>query len=235
MPSSEPYHGSSQKLALAFDIGTTYSGILYCTLDPGEVLGVSRYPAQEHVGAQKRYSSTSLIKQKKDKLECDTSMWRSLENNIDFILATHPNGWEELQQQQIRRAAEIAGLVPSGDDAGRIHLLTEGEASLQFCVTHLLSSDSLNNIPILSSNRFEEEVEENLENQGIVIIDTGGGIIDLSAYSVRLSPPRELKEIAPTECHLQGSVFVTQRAHMFLHRTVTFYHSQTLKLVMWVT
>ena len=50
-----------------------------------------------------------------------TSMWRSLENNIDFILTTHPNGWEELQQQQIRRAAEIAGLVP-GDDAGRIHL-----------------------------------------------------------------------------------------------------------------
>ena len=132
-----------------------------------------------------------------------TSMWRSLENNnnIDFIL-THPNGWEGLQQQQIRRAAEIAGLVPSGDEhAGRIHLLTEGEASLQFCVTHLLSSDSLNNTPIVS-NGFEEEVEENSENQGIVIIDAGGGTIDLSAYSVRLSPPREFKEIAPAECKL---------------------------------
>jgi hypothetical protein len=39
------------------------------------------------------------------------SMWRSMENNIEFIL-THPNGWEGLQQQQIRHAAKIAGLIP---------------------------------------------------------------------------------------------------------------------------
>ena len=128
------------------------------------------------------------------------SMWRSMENNIEFIL-THPNGWEGLQQQQIRRAAEIAGLVPGGDEhAGRIHLLTEGEASLHFCVTHVLASDSLSNLPIVTADGLEEEEEDESENQGIVIIDAGGGTIDLSAYSVRLSPPREFKEIAPAEC-----------------------------------
>ncbi|KAN0081545.1 hypothetical protein V8E55_009199 [Tylopilus felleus] len=58
MPSSEPYRGSSRKLALAFDVGTTYSGISYCTLDPGEVLRVSRYPAQEHVGGNSKIPST---------------------------------------------------------------------------------------------------------------------------------------------------------------------------------
>ena len=33
----EPYEGTSRKLVLAFDIGTTYSGAAYAFLDPGEV------------------------------------------------------------------------------------------------------------------------------------------------------------------------------------------------------
>lgn len=33
----QPYQGSSRKLVLAFDVGTTFSGISYCILDPGEV------------------------------------------------------------------------------------------------------------------------------------------------------------------------------------------------------
>ena len=32
-----PYNGSSRKLVLAFDIGTTYSGAAYAFRDPGEV------------------------------------------------------------------------------------------------------------------------------------------------------------------------------------------------------
>ena len=166
------------------------------------------------------------------------SMWKSLENNIEFIL-THPNGWEGLQQQQIRHAAKIAELIPGADEhTTRIHLLTEGEASLHFCA-NVLVSDSLSKLPIVNTEDLEEEVDEVSESgqQGVVIIDAGGGTIDLSAYSVKLSPPREFKEIAPAECkafsfsgsilgsfshvvpigRLQGSVFVTQRAHTFLN------------------
>ena len=33
----KPYEGTSRKLVLAFDIGTTYSGAAYAFLDPGEV------------------------------------------------------------------------------------------------------------------------------------------------------------------------------------------------------
>ena len=32
-----PYNGTSRKLVLAFDIGTTYSGATYAFLDPGQV------------------------------------------------------------------------------------------------------------------------------------------------------------------------------------------------------
>jgi hypothetical protein len=40
-----PYKGESRKLVLAFDIGTTYSGVCYAFLDPGlvpETKGVIR-------------------------------------------------------------------------------------------------------------------------------------------------------------------------------------------------
>lgn len=128
------------------------------------------------------------------------SMWKSMENKIHFVL-THPNGWEGFQQQQIRLAAKIAGLIPEGDQhTSRIHLLAEGEASLHFC-SNVLASDPIPNLHIVSIEDPEGEADEELEQQGVIIIDAGGGTIDLSAYSVSLSPPREFKEIAPAECN----------------------------------
>lgn len=50
MPNLRPYSGPT-KLVVAFDIGTTYSGISYCILERGqvpEVLGVTR-PVPNHV------------------------------------------------------------------------------------------------------------------------------------------------------------------------------------------
>ncbi|KAF8840352.1 hypothetical protein BDN67DRAFT_1011541, partial [Paxillus ammoniavirescens] len=140
-----------------------------------------------------------------------------------FVL-THPNGWEGLQQQQIRQAAELAGLIPSGDEhRPRIHLLTEGEASLHFCVNNVLASEFLSNLPIVCSDGHEdeEEVAEDPEHQGVIIIDAGGGTVDLSAYSMKPSTPTSFEEIAPAECRLQGSVFVTQRAHAFIKAKLT--------------
>lgn len=53
---------------------------------------------------------------------------------IDFVLS-HPNGWTGFQQSSMRRAAILAQLV-SDDDEGtsRLQFVTEGEASLQFCI-----------------------------------------------------------------------------------------------------
>ena len=76
MPTRQPYSGTQRKLVLAFDVGTTYSGISYSILDPGlvpQVRGVtryvycfvlikhcllySRYPAQAHVGGDSKIPS----------------------------------------------------------------------------------------------------------------------------------------------------------------------------------
>ncbi|KIM86827.1 hypothetical protein PILCRDRAFT_4705 [Piloderma croceum F 1598] len=291
MISRQQYHGTHRKLVLAFDVGTTYSGISYSILDPGEVpeiKGVTRhdfvspssepcsfsfrFPAQENVGGDSKIPSIlyydldgelravgaealqeHIVEEAEDngwiKLEwwklhlrpkhlvsshvsdddipalplnksavqvlgefmkylyrCaqtyiqDThsrEVWKSIENDIDFVL-THPNGWEGAQQSDIRRAAIIAGLIEDTVDGhSRLQLLTEGEASLHFCLGNGLTADFLKN------------------GQGVIVVDAGGGTVDLSAYCMTVSPD-SFEEIAPTECRLQGSVFISRRARAFL-------------------
>ena len=69
--------------------------------------------------------------------------WNSVSKSIELVL-THPNGWGGLQQTQLRTAAIKAGIVPD-TPAGRskIHLVTEGEASFNFCVTHTQAGKDL--------------------------------------------------------------------------------------------
>lgn len=70
-------------------------------------------------------------------------LWSSIESHIDFVL-THPNGWEGAQQSMIRRAAVLAELVSDMDSGqSRIQLVTEGEASLHFCIGNGLAVDGL--------------------------------------------------------------------------------------------
>lgn len=72
-----------------------------------------------------------------------SALWISLEDTMEFVL-THPNGWEGEQQSNMRKAAIIAGLVPNTRDGReRIHFVTEGEASLHFCITNGLATDPL--------------------------------------------------------------------------------------------
>ncbi|KAJ3918140.1 hypothetical protein F5877DRAFT_90847 [Lentinula edodes] len=118
--------------------------------------------------------------------------WNSVEHNIDFILA-HPNGWEVSQQGQMRRAAIMAGLVSEVESQERVHFVTEGEASLHFCINR--------NIP------FKKD-------EGVIIVDAGGGTVDLSGY--RQTPSGSFEEIVTSQCVGQGSVFVGRRAHNYL-------------------
>ena len=107
--------------------------------------------------------------------------WASIENSIEFIFS-HPNGWEGLQQQKYREAIEGAGLIPrTPQGRSRVHMIAEGEASLHYCVSSL------------------PEQPANTEPQAIVIIDAGGGTIDLSVYLVTFNPIA-CEEVAPAEC-----------------------------------
>ena len=70
------------------------------------------------------------------------AVWKRVQNEIEFVLA-HPNGWEGLQQSKMREATILAKLVPN-TDAGRarVHFVTEGEASIHYCILNGLINDS---------------------------------------------------------------------------------------------
>ncbi len=80
MTARKPYNGSRRKLVIAFDIGTTYSGVSFSILDPGIppviqgvhkyvlslnflwrvvllLCGVYRFPAQQEVGGSAKIPS----------------------------------------------------------------------------------------------------------------------------------------------------------------------------------
>ena len=69
--------------------------------------------------------------------------WNSVFNKVELVL-THPNGWSGLQQSQLRTAAIRANIVPhTPEGRARVHFVTEGEASFNFCATHTQAGDNL--------------------------------------------------------------------------------------------
>ncbi|KAF9262594.1 hypothetical protein L218DRAFT_980444 [Marasmius fiardii PR-910] len=285
MDPRNPFSGPKRKLVLAFDVGTTFSGISYSILEPGvtpDIRTVTRFPEQEHVGGDAKISSViyydregrvkavgaealqehiqeeatehgwflskwfklhlkpkstisdsvgraasrlpSLPANKSaedvfaDFLRylficaknyiCETipdpSFWSSIENNIDFILS-HPNGWEGAQQFSMRRAAIKAGLIPDTPKGrARLTFVTEGEACLHFCIHNHLSVSP---------------------GDSVLIVDAGGGTIDLSVYTVhsKTGPPGKIffEEIATPQCLLNGSIFVTLNARKHIEEKLS--------------
>lgn len=128
------------------------------------------------------------------------SLWHSFGERIEIIL-THPNGWEGAQQGEMRKAAILAGLVPD-TTAGhsRIHFVTEGEASLHFCVNGGLAanlfrvSGTLCLFWRLVLNRDPQD------HVNLTVVDAGGGTIDVSSYTCVSMSPISVEEIAPTGC-----------------------------------
>jgi hypothetical protein len=111
-------------------------------------------------------------------------LWESVKDQLYFVLS-HPNGWEGPQQAEMRKAALLAKLIPD-TTAGhaRLSFVTEGEASLHFAVQ--------NGLPV--------GVME--EGEGVVIVDAGGGTIDISSYSkdVLGEAKNRFEEVAAPQC-----------------------------------
>ncbi|PPQ99002.1 hypothetical protein CVT24_003484 [Panaeolus cyanescens] len=307
-----PYAGTKRKLVIAFDVGTTFSGISYAIMDPGhvpEIRGVTQFPGQENVGGDCKiptilyYDSLGAVRAAgaeakneaieeraldegwvkaewylvpssefeiwalvnhldrfklhlspntrnisqvtnripalpsgktavtvyadflqylykcaenyiKERHANGVELWRSLQGNCQYVI-THPNGWEGAQQSQLRRAAVLAKLFP--DDANghaRLTFLTEGEASLHFCVGSDLTTESIRVKLAFSVVYWIKFTVDLKAGRGILIVDAGGGTIDISGYKHVARAGYE--ETAVPQCHLQGSIMVTNRAKGFL-------------------
>ncbi|KAH9852621.1 hypothetical protein C2E23DRAFT_868473 [Lenzites betulinus] len=273
----QPYKGSIRKLVIAMDVGTTYSGVAFAVLDPGEVPrihGVTRFPGQENdtgkpkipsilyyrqngtvhcAGAEAALPDMEMVAEDEDLIlvewfklhlrpktlaseisQCDLpalpegktildvfadflrylfdctrqyindthangkTIWHSVTDRIEFVLS-HPNGWEGLQQSKMRRAAVLAGLVPdTAEGRNRVRFVSEGEASLHYCARNGLTADSIS------------------DGDTVMIVDAGGGTVDISSYSFVSTLPLSVEEVAPADCILQGSTRVNARAKEFL-------------------
>jgi len=144
-------------------------------------------------------------------------LWASVKDDIHFVLP-HPNGWEGAQQAEMRRASVLAKLIPD-TTAGhaRVSFVTEGEASLHYAVHNGLPKGVMDN------------------GEGVVIVDAGGGTIDISSYRKRVEEAKHrFEEVASPQCNylffqiwfsksfplpaglFHGSVFVTVHARSFL-------------------
>ncbi|PPQ92019.1 hypothetical protein CVT25_004849, partial [Psilocybe cyanescens] len=125
-------------------------------------------------------------------------MWKNLETRTDFVL-THPNGWEGTQQSQMRRAAVKAGLIPNSP-AGqqRLSFVTEGEASLYFCIQAGLTIHAME------------------QGKGVLFVDAGRGTVDITAYKQISQDTHSFEGVVAPQCHFQGSVFVTSKARNYL-------------------
>ncbi|TFK19357.1 hypothetical protein FA15DRAFT_648441 [Coprinopsis marcescibilis] len=88
MGARSPYTGPRRKLLLAFDVGTTYSGISYSILEPGhvpEIREVTRYPGQDYVGGEAKipsvlyYSNNGKVEAVGAEARLDTIIEQALE------------------------------------------------------------------------------------------------------------------------------------------------------------
>ncbi|XP_006460476.1 hypothetical protein AGABI2DRAFT_192172 [Agaricus bisporus var. bisporus H97] len=272
---SRARHSGPRKLLLAFDVGTTFSGISYSILDPGKVpviMGVTSFPGHATVANAKIpsiifYDKDGLVRAigaeaDRDGIEmiAEEEEWEKVEwfklhlrpNTPEFAAATefvkplpfkktvvevlsdflkylndcakqyiqerhpgigssiledaeihyilpHPNGWEGQQQALMRQAAEKAGLISRcSHGRNKLTFITEGEASLNRCIEKGLMTEDIQ------------------EGSGITIVDAGGGTLDISAYAAK-SGGKDFEEIAESQCHLKGSIFVTKAAKEYLH------------------
>ncbi|PBK82171.1 hypothetical protein ARMGADRAFT_1171040 [Armillaria gallica] len=143
----------------------------------------------------------------------------SCQDHVEYIIS-HPNGWEGTQQKKLRRAVVYAGIIPD-DDKGheKIHFVTEGEASLHFCIDHGLSSYV--RVSPISSTSYSVLLTHYKDGEGVMIVDAGGGTVDISTYTRTSSSSTNgssFEEIVAPACIFSGSIFVTRRAESFLKK-----------------
>ena len=125
--------------------------------------------------------------------------WNSVADGIELVL-THPNGWGGPQQSQLRTAAVRAGIVPDTQEGhSRVHFVTEGEASFHFCATHIRAGKNLKVWHYLYRLLLRCLTQQQLGDK-VLVVDAGGGTIDISSYAVLDNGPLQVEELFQPKC-----------------------------------
>ena len=127
--------------------------------------------------------------------------WNTVSDNIELVL-THPNGWGGAQQSQLRTAAVRANIVPDTPEGyGKVHFVSEGEASFNFCATRTQAGENVKvrhclcHLPLIF-----RDLTCHQHGDRVLIVDAGGGTIDISSYVVTGKSPLRVDEAFQPKC-----------------------------------
>ncbi|KAK4703803.1 hypothetical protein P7C70_g2413, partial [Phenoliferia sp. Uapishka_3] len=124
-------------------------------------------------------------------------LWAKLFPSCEVILAT-PDGWNEIQQNILRKGLDIAGIVPLTFEE-RCHFVREAEASINYAMK----------VP---------DVKQWMKaGENFTVIDAGGSTVDVGMYTCEMiSPKLKIREVKPSDCIQAGGVFVDRACYSLL-------------------
>ena len=120
-----------------------------------------------------------------DHIPGGAAIWHRLISSATIILTT-PNGWDFMQQDVLREAAVMAGLVRQDQKYNLLEFVTEGEASVHWALEY---NPAAQNGGWLSPQAI------------FAVVDAGGSTVDSSVYQCeRTHPTIALQEVCPSAC-----------------------------------
>ncbi|KIL57122.1 hypothetical protein M378DRAFT_420144 [Amanita muscaria Koide BX008] len=108
----KPYGGPVRSLVIAVDVGTTFSGVSYAILEPGEIPkihGVTRFPGQEHVAGNTKIPSILYY----DKHGNMTSAGAEADN-ASIAAQAEDEGWIKVELFKLRLRPRMMQLNMNG-------------------------------------------------------------------------------------------------------------------------
>ena len=109
-----------------------------------------------------------------------------LQSNVDLVFAV-PNGWSQSQRAIMRRAIDLADILPQNPGPDRISFVSEAEASVHFVLLHARSATSWMNPGCI-----------------FACLDAGGSTVDTTMYECVSLDPLKLVEVTGSECAHAG-------------------------------
>ncbi|KAK6083953.1 Chaperone protein DnaK [Seiridium cupressi] len=222
-------------LIIGIDFGTTFTGVAYgTTFDPDHRTLITSWPSSTAAGATKSSAKVPTkirlgldpdhipgdaqnVKAKLAAFDVDDLVSRYLDNlgahvmrtieeryskdvmmtmPTSFVL-TVPAIWSDLAKQRTHRAFDKALSFRSYGPVESVSLLSEPEAAATFALDALISGDLQ-------------------VGQTIVVVDAGGGTVDLVSYTINaLGPVLEVSEAAPGSGGMCGSAYLDERFKEF--------------------
>ena len=127
------------------------------------------------------------------------TLWESVQSNIDLVLS-HPNGWEGREQEFLRKSVVEASIFTEEEALSRVSFVTEGEATFNFCVANAKSGELLEVPHFLFIGKY---VLNSVLQPGhkVLVVDAGGGTIDVSSYTVKSTMPLQVEESHEPKCN----------------------------------